>query len=419
MSMAPAGWQSASLGDVCRVVSGSTPKTGEPDYWGGAIAWITPNDLSKDRSQVVHGGERSLTAKGYESCSARLFPAGSVIVSSRAPIGYVAIAGAEMCTNQGCKTAVPPEFIDSRYLYWFLVNARPDLEARASGTTFREISGRRFAETTFWWPPIAEQRRIVQILEEHLSRLDAANAQLGNSDREVDAWRRAALDDLIWRRSDEASRARVIDLVREKMRNGHSARASRTGVGVRTLTITAVTRNSFRDEFTKVAAADRDRVSDLWLRDGDIFVQRSNTAQLVGSAAIYHGSEDWAIFPDLLIRVRADANKVLSNYLAAVMRSERAHRFYRAHARGLAGSMPKIDQAVVGSLEIPMRPLSEQSDVVRAVDEVEAAHRHLIDGIDAARRRREVLVSSLLTAAFSGQLTGASVEPTVPELASV
>src|SRR3954453_5230480 len=108
---APSGWQEAALGDVCKIVAGATPKTGVPDYWGGDIRWITPNDLSKDRSQTLAGGERNLSLAGYESCSARLFPQGSVIVSSRAPIGYVAIAAAEMCTNQGCKTAVPPEFI--------------------------------------------------------------------------------------------------------------------------------------------------------------------------------------------------------------------------------------------------------------------------------------------------------------------
>lgn len=106
---------------MCRIVSGATPKTGVTKYWGGGeIPWLTPNDMSRDRSQTLTGGERYLTELGYDSCSARLFPAGSVIVSSRAPVGYVAIAGREMCTNQGCKTAVPPDFIEPRYLYWEL-----------------------------------------------------------------------------------------------------------------------------------------------------------------------------------------------------------------------------------------------------------------------------------------------------------
>ena len=187
MKVVPAGWKRAAIGDVCRVTSGATPKTSIPEYWGGEIPWITPNDMSKDRSQVLLQGERSLTARGYASCSAQLFPPGSVIVSSRAPVGYVAIAGREMCTNQGCKTATPPPDLDSNYLYWFMINAKSDLEARASGTTFKEISSRRFAETLLWWPEIGEQRRIVAILEEHLSDLDAAVESATHAKERTDA----------------------------------------------------------------------------------------------------------------------------------------------------------------------------------------------------------------------------------------
>ncbi|MBO1756675.1 restriction endonuclease subunit S [Allobranchiibius sp. CTAmp26] len=174
MSEVPFGWSEAALGDVCKIVSGATPKTGVRSFWGGPIAWLTPNDMSRDRSQTLQGGDRSLTHAGLASCSTRLVPAGSVIVSSRAPIGYVAIAGREMCTNQGCKTAIPPDFLDSKYLYWYLLAAKPDLDSRASGTTFKEISAKRFAETQIRWPGLSEQRRIVEIIEDHFSRLDAA-----------------------------------------------------------------------------------------------------------------------------------------------------------------------------------------------------------------------------------------------------
>ncbi len=188
MRRLPSGWQCASLGDICRIVSGATPKTAVTEYWGGDVTWITPDDLSKDRSQTMSSGARSLTRAGYESCSARLFPAGSVVYSSRAPIGYVAIAGKEMCTNQGCKTAVPPDFIYPQYLYHYLRWMTPDIQARASGTTFKEISGKRFAETQLLWPSLSEQQRIVDILEDHLSRLDAAECQLLQVATKTSAW---------------------------------------------------------------------------------------------------------------------------------------------------------------------------------------------------------------------------------------
>lgn len=219
-------------------------------------------------------------------------------------------------------------------------------------------------------PPLEEQRRIVEILEDRLSRLDAASAMLRSCQTRVEAWRRSCIDGIVWREREEGAIA-VADLLAEKMRNGHSARASATGAGVRALTLTSVTRNSFNDQFTKIVAVEAERVRDLWLRDGDILVQRSNTPELVGTTAVYRGPNDWAIFPDLLIRLRADESRVSPAYLAAVMRTERAHRRLRAQAKGLAGSMPKIDQAAIGSVLIPLPSNAAQDEVVTRVAGIE------------------------------------------------
>ncbi|MGH8301538.1 MAG: restriction endonuclease subunit S [Steroidobacteraceae bacterium] len=92
MSELPTGWIEVPIGTVCEVVGGSTPRTAVSDYWDGDIPWLTPDDLSRDHSQYVAGGRRCLTEAGYSSCSTQLIPAGSVLYTSRAPIGYVAIA---------------------------------------------------------------------------------------------------------------------------------------------------------------------------------------------------------------------------------------------------------------------------------------------------------------------------------------
>jgi len=168
------GWLLSTIGEQCEVVAGSTPKSAVGEYWGGDIAWLTPKDLSQDRSQFVEHGERSITKSGYESCSTRLVPAGSVLFTSRAPIGYVAIAANEMCTNQGFKTAVPGSGLQSEFLYWQLQHVTPDIRSRASGTTFPEISGKGFAATEIVVPQLEEQERIVEILEDQLSHLDTA-----------------------------------------------------------------------------------------------------------------------------------------------------------------------------------------------------------------------------------------------------
>lgn len=171
------------------------------------------------------------------------------------------------------------------------------------------------------------------------------------------------------------------------------------------MTLTSVTRNSFNDRFTKIVAVESERVRDLWLRDGDILVQRSNTPDLVGTTAIYRGPNDWAIFPDLLIRLRVDESRVSPAYLAAVMRTERAHRRLRAQAKGLAGTMPKIDQAAIGSVRVPVPSSEAQDEVVTRVAEIEEGHGRLVAEVQLAERRVQSLRRSLLAAAFSGQLT--------------
>jgi type I restriction enzyme S subunit len=106
------------LGECCRIVSGSTPKRNKAEYWDGDIPWVTPKDLSKLDSPILKDAPEKITQAGYTSCSTTLMPEGSILFSSRAPIGHVAIAGRAMCTNQGFKSLVPGDKVHSPYLYW-------------------------------------------------------------------------------------------------------------------------------------------------------------------------------------------------------------------------------------------------------------------------------------------------------------
>lgn len=204
MSEIPAGWRVSTIGSECQVFSGSTPKTNVSKYWGGEIPWITPKDLSKNPAKFLDSGERFITKVGYESCSTRMVPKGSVLYSSRAPIGYVAIANREMCTNQGFKTAIPSESLDSEFLYYYLQHLTPEIKSRASGTTFIEISGKKFADVPIAVPPMIEQHQIVEILEDHLSRLDAALADVKQARVKAAQFRRSLLHSLMSRATESA-----------------------------------------------------------------------------------------------------------------------------------------------------------------------------------------------------------------------
>jgi len=301
--------------------------------------------------------------------------------------------------------------MEPRFLEYFLLD--PDtqraIDRMKTGISDSglNLTRSRFLALPVVVPPPAEQRRIVEILEDHLSRLDAAGGLLRSGISRVRAWHRGSVDRILWSsgHGEDSGLTPVGSLLGERMRNGHSARASRSGEGVRTLTLTAVTRNDFSDEFTKVTTADVDRVEDLWLQPGDILVQRANTAELVGTTAIYEGDPSWAIFPDLLIRLRADSSQILPRYLAASLRSERAHRALRAKAKGLAGSMPKIDHAAIAEVRVPVPGRREQQRRVEQLEVVDASRAALLADLNRALKRAETLRRSLLEAAFSGRLT--------------
>lgn len=152
--------------ELGKVVGGATPSTRNPENWGGSIPWLTPKDLANHRERFIKKGEKSISQKGYESCSTKMLPKGTVLFSSRAPIGYCAIAENDICTNQGFKSIVPNENTDSLFLYYLLKNNVDVIANNASGTTFLEISGKAMEEIEVVIPEDKnEQRQITQILD--------------------------------------------------------------------------------------------------------------------------------------------------------------------------------------------------------------------------------------------------------------
>src|ERR1019366_5300729 len=137
---AGSGWAVRQLMEVCTVTNGGTPKTGEPTYWDGPHAWITPAEMGKRLSPYVDKTERTLTDLGLQNSSARPLAANSVILSSRAPIGHLVINTIPMATNQGCKGLTPNEGLHYKFLYYYLFSIRDQLDAMGTGATFRELS---------------------------------------------------------------------------------------------------------------------------------------------------------------------------------------------------------------------------------------------------------------------------------------
>lgn len=134
-------WKNCTLGELGNIVGGATPSTKKfENYEGGTIPWITPKDLSGFLERYIAQGERNITEAGLRSCSAQLLPKHSILFSSRAPIGYIAIAACEVCTNQGFKSIIPNNDVDYMFLYYLLKFKKDEIENMGSGTTFKEVS---------------------------------------------------------------------------------------------------------------------------------------------------------------------------------------------------------------------------------------------------------------------------------------
>ncbi len=171
----PENWYWTKLGSATSIVGGGTPSTSCNEYYeNGDIPWLSPADLSGYKEKYISRGNKNITKLGLEKSSAKLMPKGTVVLSSRAPIGYVAIANNELCTNQGFKNFLPSKIFIPEYLYYYLIYLDKQLEEYASGTTFLELSAKRASEIVFPLPPLEEQKRIVKQIEILFEKLNTA-----------------------------------------------------------------------------------------------------------------------------------------------------------------------------------------------------------------------------------------------------
>ena len=157
-------WHLVEIGGIAQVVGGSTPSTKDPTNFGGDIPWITPKDLSGPHDRYVTGGKRNLTRKGLASCSAKLVPPGTVLLTTRAPVGYVAIAGNQIATNQGFRNLILRDGVSPGFVYYWLKANTEELLRHASGSTFTELSGSSLKQIHMLLPEESEQRAIAHIL---------------------------------------------------------------------------------------------------------------------------------------------------------------------------------------------------------------------------------------------------------------
>ena len=169
----PSGWETKPAKYGFSVLNGATPSSSEQSYWDGDIHWATPEDIGSLQGRILRKTRRKITEAGYNHSGTQIAPEGSIVLTTRAPVGNLALSGIPLCTNQGCKTLVPrSKFFDSDYFYYQFLARKEELGALATGTTFQELGTEELRAFEIWIPSISEQRAIADFLDRETAKID-------------------------------------------------------------------------------------------------------------------------------------------------------------------------------------------------------------------------------------------------------
>lgn len=398
----PEFWVYANLGDVADIIGGGTPSRNNKSYFGGNILWATPTDVTKLSDIWIDETAECITEEGLINSSAKMLPVGTVLMTSRASIGFTAISRREMCTNQGFANFFCGEkVLLNQYLAYFLSSIKEHLGSLAGGTTFKEISKTTLAKLSIPLPPLSEQQRIVEILQQadELLRVrreaDVKSEQLTAAifqemfHNPHNTWVEKKLGDEIG------------NLQPGRSLNGIDKPADEGKWGV--LKVSAVTYGKFRPEENKELPESVIPNEDFEVRDGDLLISRANTEELVGASAFVRNPPKRLVLPDKLWRVvLRDDSEMNLIYLYALLTSPQMRIKISQTASGTSGSMKNISQGKFLSIRFKMPPKNLQEDFS---GKIKALWNYVSQHQPKAKSKLQLLSTTILNRAFIGQLT--------------
>ena len=448
----PEGWVWTTLGDIATLVGGGTPSRQVPEYFGGDIVWLTPTEIPKNGVSVISASRERITNLGLRKSSARVVPKGSVLLTSRASIGYVAIAGTDLTTNQGFASFIPGESVDNHFLAYWLKNIADDLEDQATGTTFKEISKSKLRELAIPLAPLPIQHLIVSEIEKQFTRLDAAVAALRRAKANLARYKAAVLKAAVEGRlvaqdpNDEPAAELLARILAERRAQWEAANPKKTyvepkgvevaGLGelpvgwvwatVDMLTIGGPTNGLYlpkdkygsgtpilriddyqafwsraSEELQQVDAS-ASEISKYSLDAGDIVINRVNSPSHLGKCLVVTQRNLPSLFESNMMRLRL-SGFVLVTFVEAYLNSKEGRVRLTANAKW-AVNQASINQGDVGNTPIPLPPTKEQQRIVTDVDCHLTVFQATEQAIDANLDRAERLRQGVLGKAFRGEL---------------
>lgn len=390
-------WTTVPLKDCVRVVGGATPKSGTAEFWDGDVPWTTPKDLSDLDGKFLNDTPRKITAAGLKSCAAELLPANSVLFSSRAPIGHVAINSVPMATNQGFKSMVPGPKVDASFLYWWLKCHRAEIELLGNGATFKEVSKSVVERIEIPLPQLGEQQRIAAILDQadelrrkrqraidRLNQLGQAifHEMFGDAVSNPKGWRKAKLGDIV-RGGD-------------KINYGVVQPGDEVEDGVPLVRVGDLLTGYIDPKKTKkidpMIEANYKRSR---LNGDEILI---GCVGSIGTVALAHEGLKGANIARAVARVPVDVSIASRNFIAELIRSPFVQHYFAAETRTVA--QPTLNIGLIVNAPIILPPLEHQEKFSGVIDGL----RENLKTQALHADKQESLFVSLQHRAFRGEL---------------
>lgn len=376
------------LGDVCTIVSGTTPKSNCPEYWDGNINWVTPAELNDD-SDVIYESQRKITEQAVQDSSLKPFPAGTVLLSSRAPIGKVAIAGVEMYCNQGFKNLICSNRIYNRYLYHFLKNSTEYLNSLGRGATFKEISKRIVENIEIPLPTLDEQRRIAAVLDKVSDLIAKRRAQLDKLNLLV----KARFVEMFENTDENILLSDVAEVT-----GGLTKNSKRKDLPIKLPYLRVA--NVFFDaidtnEILEIGVTEEEKSKTL-LRNGDLlFVEGNGSPEQIGRVAVWRDEIVPCVHQNHLIKARFNMEKMLPVYAMNYFMTQKGREQIKAKAVSTSG-LYTLSVSKIESLYVPFAPMDAQLQFTSFKEKIDKSKLTIRKSLD----KLEVLKKALMQQYF-------------------
>ena len=295
---------------------------------------------------------------------------------------------------------ISAEGVDNSYLYYFIQSMYRLLNTQMKGTGTPHLNAEVLKKAELVIPSLDEQKHVVNRIEELFSELDSAVETLKKTKEQLAVYRQSVLKDAF---EGIQQKTTLEQCLAEKPRNGYSEKAVDYETRYKNLTLTATTSGVFKENCFKYIDIDIDENSYLWVKKNDILIQRANTLEYVGTSVIYLGEDNKYVYPDLIMKCSAKT-EFLPQFLVYQLQSLDCRKYFREHATGTAGSMPKINQKVVCSTPIKITNKKVQREIVQYIESRFTVCDNIEKTVNETLAQAEAMRQSILKKAFEGSL---------------